>query len=494
MEDAALLQEYIRNGCEPAFTALVDRYIGLVYSAALRQVRDPHLAEDVAQAVFIILARKAGRLSRQTVLAGWLLQTARYTSNTQIRAAIRRSEREQEAFMQSTLTEPSAGVWQQLAPLLDEAMASLGDVDRNVLALRYFENNTAGEISRALQMNEQAVHKRAARAIEKLRKFFAHRGITTSRETIAEAISAYSVQTVPAALAKTISVAAITKGAAATPSALTLVKGGLRIMTWTKTKTAVVFGAAAILALSGTTVAVKTVFFPTIKDAYFEPNYWHFQHLPTGLFSLRRSHFDSPSTGVDYSGEGSSPSGDHVTRLMGRNRSFAQLVARVYNCSTFQVVLPDKVPTEHFDYLSTILDTNTFQRFETAIKKKLGYVASWQQHDTEVFLITAQTPHPSGLKPVNPANKSTIRQDPAGQLEFRNRAPWSIRDLMQSLADVPVLDQTGLDGAFDFELNCTREDFADHNWDKVKQALDQLGLELVTTNMPMQMLVVDKMK
>jgi hypothetical protein len=212
------------------------------------------------------------------------------------------------------------------------------------------------------------------------------------------------------------------------------------------------------------------------------------------LFTLRRTHFDSPDNGVDYSGEGSSPSGDHVTRMMGRNRTFAQLVARAYNCPVSQLVLPDNVPTQHFDYLSTILDTNEFTRFETAITKKLGYVANWKQHDTEVFLIEAQTPHPPGLASGNPEKESTIGENSAGQLEFRNRAPSDIRDLMESLADVQVMDQTGVNGRFDFDLDCAREDFANHDWDRVKQALDRVGLELVTTNMSMQMLVVEKTK
>src|ERR1039458_2639182 len=177
-DDMTLVREFAASQSEPAFAALVERHIGLVHSAALRQVGDAHLAEEITQAVFIILARKAASLGTKTILSAWLYRTTRYAAADSLKARRRRQFREQEAHMQSTLNQPDAYAWAQLAPLLDDALSELGETDRTALVLRYFENKTAREIAEALRMEEGAAQKRVARALEKLRALFVKRGVT----------------------------------------------------------------------------------------------------------------------------------------------------------------------------------------------------------------------------------------------------------------------------------------------------------------------------
>src|ERR1035437_2500041 len=238
LNDHELLAEFARNGSEVAFATLTARHVNLVYSAALRFCGDAHHCEEIAQAVFIILARKAGKLSPRVVLSGWLYQTARLTAANFVKGEIRRQRREQEAYMQSTLNETDAASWQQLAPLLDEAMGHLGETDRSAVVLRFFENKTAAEVAAALKLTEAAAHKRVNRALEKLRKIFSKRGVALSAALIAGMVAANSVQAAPAGLAATVT-AATAGGVSISATITTLVKGTMKAMTWLKLKFAV---------------------------------------------------------------------------------------------------------------------------------------------------------------------------------------------------------------------------------------------------------------
>lgn len=256
--DTELLRQYLEHQSDGAFAELVTRYINLVYSVAMRQTANPHHAEEITQAVFIILSKKAGQLRHDKALGSWLFQTTRLTANNFIRRELRRHHREQEVYMQSTLDELSQDeLWQRISPMLDKAVASLNEKDRRAIVLRFYEGRTLSEIGIALNGNEESARKRVARALEKLRRFFSKRGAGSSAAAFGGTISMNSVQAAPAALAKSVTVVAIAKGAAATASIATLVKGTMNTMKWLKIKFAAGAGMAVLIAGGIVTAAIS---------------------------------------------------------------------------------------------------------------------------------------------------------------------------------------------------------------------------------------------
>jgi len=254
-DDMDLVREFAASGSDAAFATLVRRHVNLVYSAALRRLGNAPEAEEVAQLVFIILARKARSLRRGTILSGWLYQTARLTAANFQRAAIRRQHREQEAFMQfSEQSEPNAS-WHRLSPLLEEAMARLGQKERDAIVLRFFENRTILEVATALGLREDAAQKRVNRATDKLRDYFVRRGIQVSTAALLASLGTHAVQAAPAELASKIVATAALKGAIGSGSTLTLIEGALKIMAWTKLKTGVI-SAVIVVAVAATTTTL----------------------------------------------------------------------------------------------------------------------------------------------------------------------------------------------------------------------------------------------
>jgi len=258
-DDSALLRQYAEDHSEEAFAALVTRHVNLVYSVALRHVGNPHNAEEITQAVFAILAKKAAQLRHDRALSSWLFQATRLTANNFLRSETRRHRREEEAHMQSILDESGSELWPKIAPWLDAAVADLREKDRQAIVLRYYEGRNLREVGLALGASEDAAEKRVSRALETLRKFFLKRGVDSTTVIIAGAISVHSVQVAPAVLAKSVTAVALAQGAAASGSTLTLIQGALKLMAWTKIKTAVVVGASLLVVGGTTTVVVKKV-------------------------------------------------------------------------------------------------------------------------------------------------------------------------------------------------------------------------------------------
>jgi RNA polymerase sigma factor (sigma-70 family) len=252
-DDAQLLRRYRDHHAEDAFTELVRRHVNLVYFAALRQTAgDTMLAEDITQAVFTDLARKAAELANRSVLTGWLYTSTRYAAANAMRAERRRHAREQEAYMMHEYTANAATErdWTQLRPLIDDAMHSLGERDREAVLLRFFEGRAFAEIGRALQLTEDTARKRVERALEKMSVALARRGFTSSASALGATLAYQAQAAAPAGLASSVTVAAVAAAAAGGAGA-SLTAATVGFMGSTKMSGAMIAAAFALAASVG---------------------------------------------------------------------------------------------------------------------------------------------------------------------------------------------------------------------------------------------------
>ena len=261
MNDWELIQNYCRNGSESAFETLVKRHVDFVYCAALRQVRDRSLAEDVSQAVFLLLALKATSFRSGTVVVSWLFRTTQHIAAHALRSEYRRQRRELEAVtMNPQTTSPETEEkWRHIAPVLDDALSALATKDRDAVLLRFISGKPFSQVGAEIGVSEDAAKKRVSRALARLREFFLRRGTTLSVAAIAAILGERVVQAAPATLATkiTASLGAATS-AVASPSIEALLKTAVRDLFWDKVKFGTATCAYIIAALLLVNIAVRS--------------------------------------------------------------------------------------------------------------------------------------------------------------------------------------------------------------------------------------------
>lgn len=251
LSDSALLAAYCEEGSQEAFGRLVGRHANLVYGTARRQVGDLHLAEDVSQAVFVILAKKAGTLARGTVLSGWLYNTTIYACANALKSQSRRKYHENKRGLMSgeieTVQEAQAD-WEAVSPLLDGALAKLGGRDRDAVLLKYIEGKSHREVGAAIGVSEEAARKRIARSLSRLRGFFQKRGVALSVAGVAGILSTHVAEAAP------VSVLGATGIGSA--GSIGVAKGTLTMIAWAKAKLVAACVAAAMVVSGGAGLAI----------------------------------------------------------------------------------------------------------------------------------------------------------------------------------------------------------------------------------------------
>jgi RNA polymerase sigma factor (sigma-70 family) len=249
-DDASQLSEFARTGSEPAFRQLVARHFDLVHATALRRVNgDRSLAQELAQTVFTDLARQARTLPTDTILAGWLYRHTCFQAAEAIRANRRRIAREQAAALMHSIERSGHDAdWEEIGPLLDEAMQELGPADRDALVLRFFEHGDFRTVGAALGVSDDTAQKRVSRALERLRAALARRGITSTATALAGAIGAHAVVPAPLGVAAQVATAALAAGTAASAGGFAALLA--HFMGMTKLQTGVICAVLATVPLA----------------------------------------------------------------------------------------------------------------------------------------------------------------------------------------------------------------------------------------------------
>ncbi len=215
-EDSELLRRYAQEHAEPAFAELVRRHVHVLYAAALRQTGNPTQAEEVVQAVFCDLARRADTLAKHPALISWLFLSTRFAARNLLRRERRRQQREQTAdFMQTLQSSGADADWTRLRPVLDEAICELPDRDRIAVLSRYFQGLSFDEIARRLNLTEPNARQLTHRAVEKLQGLLAKRGVTSTAAALGLALVNQPTVAAPLNLAANIA-AAVAAGAVST--------------------------------------------------------------------------------------------------------------------------------------------------------------------------------------------------------------------------------------------------------------------------------------
>ena len=261
----------------------------------------------------------------------------------------------------------------------------------------------------------------------------------------------------------------------------------------TKTQVWLAAGAAVLVVA---VLLVKKIWFPGVDDSYFQLDYQRVQNAPSHVLLLRPTHFAGSRRTGCFAVPVRSRSGKYdpqQVRMVGRNVTLAQVIATAYQCPLARVALPTYAATNRYDFLVTVT-RKPVERFQSAVRSKLGYTAVWQERETEVLELKVRRPNAPGLRPSDDSTRQKTNYK-AGKLEFQHAPIQTVIYMLEQVFKQPVLDKTDLSGSFDFSLEWRRSGGDEPmNKDSMNRSLDAMGLTLVSDSEQTTMMVVEKAK
>lgn len=253
MKDTELIEAFAKERAEAPFRLLVERHLPLVLGTARRITGDSVVAEEVAQTVFILLARKSKSIRRGTIISGWLYRTTCFVAARALRSEQRRRRREQEAVAMQIQTD-SQPLPAELTAHLDHSLQRLSQKERDAVLLRFFEQQPLSEVGVSLGISEDAAKKRVTRALEKLRQFLSRRGTHITSAAIIAALSHESAK----AAATSVIISKVTAAALAPGAGSILLFNVLAAWRWAKIKLFLGIGSSAVVTALIVSHAVST--------------------------------------------------------------------------------------------------------------------------------------------------------------------------------------------------------------------------------------------
>jgi uncharacterized protein (TIGR03435 family) len=512
-DDRELLEAFVREHSEIAFRCLVERHARWMFAAAFRQLRDRQLAEDAAQAAFIILLQKAKAMPTNAKFSSWLFRTLQFTVKNLQRARRRRHFHELRAAAQqeSNRISGSAPAQNDLSDHLDTAVASLSSSNRAAILLRFYQNLPFDQMGRSLGISEAAARKRTHRAVDALRQKL---GVNTDPDAIAIG-AAFGLQHSPAALIQTIAtgVFAAKAGAVIPATILTATKGTLFFMAATKAKIIAAVIILAFLAVPGTLVAIHyapTLFAdaPTTEPAAGAPAQqpskptgakqtgepWQDEKISSDTVGRLPPEVRIVPTRFPHSQNsriaGVAPGIEKFVGIRVQVRDIAQVA---YGSFAQRTAFVGPEPLERYDFVST-LPKDSSLALQKVLAETLGFVAHRETRMTDVLLLKVKSPNARGLRP--PTNGPIYNAQVDGDTDsitWDNQPLSRAPQLLEVFCKMPVIDETGLKA--NYSIRVKWNDLGDHdpNYSAMKKALlNTLGLELVPSRAPIEMLIVGK--